>query len=123
MDAHHIHHWCDGGETSLDNLITLCRHHHRLLHQAGYEIVKVNGDFIFKQPDGYVMPRALAQQFADGSYTEEMLAIEREHEATGLEIDAGTAVTLWDGGACDYGTVVEALMSGQPCIRSSILYL
>ena len=21
VDAHHIHHWCDGGETSLDNLI------------------------------------------------------------------------------------------------------
>jgi len=21
VDAHHIHHWCDGGETSLDNLV------------------------------------------------------------------------------------------------------
>jgi len=27
VDAHHIQHWADGGETSLDNLVTLCRHH------------------------------------------------------------------------------------------------
>jgi hypothetical protein len=25
VDAHHIHHWCDGGETRLDNLILMCR--------------------------------------------------------------------------------------------------
>ena len=33
VDAHHIHHWCDGGETCLDNLVLLCRRHHRLLHE------------------------------------------------------------------------------------------
>ena len=27
-DAHHITHWADGGPTSLDNLILLCRKHH-----------------------------------------------------------------------------------------------
>jgi hypothetical protein len=32
-DAHHIVHWADGGPTSLDNLVLLCRHHHRLIHQ------------------------------------------------------------------------------------------
>lgn len=34
VDAHHIHHWADGGETSLDNLVTLCRFHHRQLHRG-----------------------------------------------------------------------------------------
>ena len=33
-DAHHIRHWADGGETSLDNLITLCRYHHRRVAAA-----------------------------------------------------------------------------------------
>ena len=56
------------------------------------------------------MPRALAQQFADAEYTEEFLAIEREHEAMDLKIDARTAGTLWDGGECDYCMAVEAVM-------------
>ena len=29
LDAHHIEHWIDGGETRLDNLLSLCRWHHR----------------------------------------------------------------------------------------------
>ncbi|MFI5935376.1 DUF222 domain-containing protein [Actinoplanes sp. NPDC051494] len=31
-DAHHIKHWINGGTTSLDNMVLLCRHHHRLIH-------------------------------------------------------------------------------------------
>jgi len=27
VDAHHVVHWADGGESKLDNLVTLCRHH------------------------------------------------------------------------------------------------
>ena len=37
-DAHHIKHWADGGETRLDNLLLLCGHHHRLLHEEGWKI-------------------------------------------------------------------------------------
>ncbi|MHB8476836.1 MAG: HNH endonuclease signature motif containing protein [Steroidobacteraceae bacterium] len=29
VDAHHIEHWAEGGETKLANLVTLCRLHHR----------------------------------------------------------------------------------------------
>lgn len=38
VDAHHIVHWAEGGETSLDNLVTLCRFHHARLHQGCFEI-------------------------------------------------------------------------------------
>lgn len=31
-------HWAHGGETSLDNLVLLCWHHHRLVHEGGYTI-------------------------------------------------------------------------------------
>lgn len=31
-DAHHVQHWVDGGETSLDNLVLLCRKHHTMTH-------------------------------------------------------------------------------------------
>ena len=37
-DAHHIKHWADGGETRLGNLLLLCSHHHRLLHEEGWKI-------------------------------------------------------------------------------------
>jgi hypothetical protein len=38
LDAHHVEHWADGGETSLDNTILLCSRHHRLLHEGAFEI-------------------------------------------------------------------------------------
>jgi hypothetical protein len=38
VDAHHIQHWADGGETSLDNLVTLCRNHHRQLHRGCFDV-------------------------------------------------------------------------------------
>ena len=38
LDAHHVVHWADGGETTLENLVMLCSKHHRLLHEGGFEI-------------------------------------------------------------------------------------
>ncbi|HET9768137.1 MAG TPA: DUF222 domain-containing protein, partial [Thermoanaerobaculia bacterium] len=32
-DAHHVEHWADGGRTKLDNLVLLCRRHHRAVHE------------------------------------------------------------------------------------------
>lgn len=43
VDAHHIQHWAEGGETRLDNLVTLCRFHHRQLHRGCFD-VRLNGD-------------------------------------------------------------------------------
>src|SRR5713226_333744 len=37
-DAHHVKHWADGGATTLDNLILLCRRHHRLVHEEGWTL-------------------------------------------------------------------------------------
>lgn len=37
-DAHHRRHWADGGETELDNLLLLCRRHHRVVHELGCEL-------------------------------------------------------------------------------------
>ena len=40
VDAHHIHHWANGGATTLDNLVLLCRRHHTFVHEGGYRIHK-----------------------------------------------------------------------------------
>ena len=115
VDAHHVQHWCDGGETRLDNLVLLCRHHHRLLHQDGYEIVKHgNQQFEFLTPAGDAMPIAMAPQFvaAAEDMASEILAIEREHHGFGLMIDAHTAVTRWQGERMDYDLAVGVMMRG-----------
>lgn len=49
VDGHHIKHWADDGETSLDNLVMLCRHHHHLVHEGGFACEKsLDGAIIFK---------------------------------------------------------------------------
>ncbi len=53
IDAHHIDHWVDGGETSLDNLILLCSHHHRLVHEGGFSVARRrDGSRYIARPDG-----------------------------------------------------------------------
>jgi hypothetical protein len=49
VDGHHIQHWADEGETSLDNLVLLCRHHHHLVHEGGFTCVKTSdGEILFQ---------------------------------------------------------------------------
>ncbi|NQX29952.1 DUF222 domain-containing protein, partial [Microbacteriaceae bacterium VKM Ac-2854] len=42
-DGHHIRHWADGGPTSLENTVLLCRAHHTLVHHSDWRIVLING--------------------------------------------------------------------------------
>jgi Domain of unknown function (DUF222)/HNH endonuclease len=37
-DAHHLRHWLHGGPTDLDNLVLLCRAHHRAVHEGGWRL-------------------------------------------------------------------------------------
>jgi hypothetical protein len=58
VDAHHIRHWVDGGDTSLDNTTLLCTQHHRLLHEGGFRIRRDHsGEICFQRADGRAIPR------------------------------------------------------------------
>jgi HNH endonuclease len=37
-EAHHVWHWADGGPTDLENLVLLCRAHHRAVHEGGWRL-------------------------------------------------------------------------------------
>jgi len=37
-DAHHLQHWIDGGPTTLPNLTLLCRPHHTMVHEQGWQL-------------------------------------------------------------------------------------
>lgn len=56
-DAHHIHHWADGGATSIDNLVLLCRRHHRLVHHERFSVEMTNERPLFFRADGTVLDR------------------------------------------------------------------
>jgi hypothetical protein len=51
-DVHHIRHWAQGGLTALGNLAALCRRHHRLGHQPGYEFELRGSTLYVTTPSG-----------------------------------------------------------------------
>ncbi|MBA3690555.1 MAG: DUF222 domain-containing protein [Actinobacteria bacterium] len=52
-DGHHVVHWADGGPTSLENLLLLCRRHHRMIHRpGGFRLEIEDGQPVFRRPDG-----------------------------------------------------------------------
>jgi hypothetical protein len=53
-----LRHWINGGETNPDNMTLLCTHHHRMLHEGGFSIVKEADDSLrFVTADGRTIPR------------------------------------------------------------------
>ena len=64
VEAHHVRHWIDGGETRLENLVLLCSAHHRLLHHGAFHIMIEDDDVVFVSRDGEVIEPALRPQFA-----------------------------------------------------------
>jgi hypothetical protein len=51
--AHHIDWWSHGGRTDLDNLVLICGHHHRLVHEHGWRVERdPGGDLSWFRPDG-----------------------------------------------------------------------
>jgi len=58
LHSHHVEHWSNGGETSLDNLMLLCTKHHTLVHEGGFRIEKdFRNQWYFVRPDGIPVPR------------------------------------------------------------------
>ena len=49
-DGHHIIHWADDGPTELDNLVSLCRRHHRKVHEEGWSIHIADGLAVVEPP-------------------------------------------------------------------------
>jgi len=50
LHAHHVQHWAEGGPTELDNLVMLCRYHHRLVHEGGFSVDTHTGEPRFFSP-------------------------------------------------------------------------
>jgi hypothetical protein len=56
INIHHVIHWIDGGYTDLENLVTLCTHHHHRVHEGQWKVMgNANGILRFAGPSGRVM--------------------------------------------------------------------
>ena len=109
-DAHHIKHWSDGGETNLDNLITLCRHHHTLVHRGDYQIEDNGTEVVFYDKRKSLIPRAFFPQFPESQDPPKVIGrIMLSHAAKGLHIEPDTAVTKWRGESIDYAHAIYGL--------------
>ena len=102
VDGHHIRHWADGGETRLDNLVTLYRHHHRLIHEGAFTVERtVRGAFLFYDPRGFVVP-ATAERRSRGN----VQSLFDANVELGIEIDPQTTIPDWYGERPDYDHIV-----------------
>jgi hypothetical protein len=80
-EAHHIQHWADGGPTTAENLILLCRFHHGRIHTPGWSVEKTGpGQAIITHHD---------------------------HELSGPEGQGGTDTSGHGCGCSDYRTDVD----------------
>jgi hypothetical protein len=106
LDAHHVEHWAHGGETKLTNLVTLCRWHHRLVHEGEIQVKpRSSGGWRFSKADGQEFHPVDADALMEYEGTE----IETDHRARGLSITANTAATHWRGERMDYDLAVFLL--------------
>jgi hypothetical protein len=55
-DAHHLTHWLEGGATSLENLVLLCRTHHRAVHEGGWRLHRTSGRRTLAPPASHLIP-------------------------------------------------------------------
>jgi len=109
-DGHHVQHWSQNGTTSLSNLVLLCHHHHRLVHEGGYTVERtVQGDFIFYSHDGWLLDPSSRSPDVRSSNTD-VLEVERTNRQLGLRIDENTCLTNWVGDKADYNYIVGGLM-------------
>lgn len=109
IDAHHVVHWAQGGETKPSNLVSLCSFHHRKVHEGGIRIqILDDGALRFVKPDGQTMDSVApgcTQPLSDWR------EIPAKHRQRGIHIDERTAATRWTGERCDYGLGVEVLLA------------
>jgi hypothetical protein len=106
LDAHHVEHWADGGATKLSNLVSLCRLHHRLVHEGDIRVeTRTDGGWRFRRPDG----RDFEVLQCESAPAHHWSALGATNAARGIVIDSRTAATRWQGERLDYHLAIPIL--------------
>ena len=106
-DAHHVRHWADGGATRLNNLLLLCRHHHRAVHEEGFSVaVRDDGSARFFWPNGRHFPEVPPAPNWGGK---PLARTDQDLADAGVTIDAETATPDWHGERLDLHWAIRVL--------------
>jgi hypothetical protein len=116
LHGHHIEHWADGGNTCLDNLVQLCPHHHRRVHEGGFDVQALRDHACgalaidFYRPDGSRIDDAVPQHsLTDCVET----SLKQRNAQLGLAIDHDTAFPNWDGEPMDHAMAIDGMFTAS----------
>lgn len=103
-EIHHIHHWASGGPTCITNLISLCAHHHWLVHEGGWHITTASPDagWVFHDPE-HRRVRSIPPTAATAGPLD---------DKTAIPADAITG--HWDGTTLNLTNTIQALLIDCP---------
>jgi len=106
VDAHHIHHWVDGGETCMENLILLCSRHHHLVHEGGFGLLKLaSGEVQFSNQNGNLIPNSSCGRSRGNA--DELFKLNQNR---GIRITPKSSQSRWMGEKMDDQLAVEGLL-------------
>ena len=112
VDAHHVEHWAHGGATALDNLVLLCRRHHRAVHEGGFRVaLGAAGDVRFVRPDGRPLEEAPPLPKVVGPPLAPVVA---RLERAGIRLGPQTGTPAWRGERLDVDWAVSVLWRRRP---------
>lgn len=107
-EGHHIKHWSHGGRTDMDNLVSLCRFHHRRHHERAFEIRVVSGE-------------PMRFELSDGTVLQPFVAVPSPGLTPNPQIAADAAVALGGGKSFDrshaVSVIADACWSRRAVIR------
>jgi hypothetical protein len=107
VQGHHLRHWAQGGPTTLSNLASLCRRHHRAVHEEGYQVHRLpDGELRFRRPNGLLLTEVPPPAAVPA---DPVPALRARHEAHGLRIHARTACPGWLGERLDVVWAIDVL--------------
>ncbi|MPZ17454.1 MAG: DUF222 domain-containing protein [Luteitalea sp.] len=119
-DAHHLHHWCDGGATRLTNLALLCRRHHRAVHEEGFTLTRaLDGTVSVCRPDGRPLPIAPpAPRWRGNDVCDTLAPSTARLAAAGIPIGPDTATPDWFGERLDLHYALDVLRDHPTAVAS-----
>lgn len=97
IDAHHIEHWANGGETKPANLVSLCRFHHRAVHEGGIRIERLDDGALRFARNGCEPVDSVVPGF-------------KQPPGDWLEMPKGQLNNRWRGERMDLGLAVDILI-------------